>query len=67
MYISLTSLFDHYIQGGTSDGSDTQAGTATSANIATAPIVPSDSSESITINGRTFILAPKLPNATGNL
>src|SRR6266851_7452132 len=48
-------------------GQCSQAGTTASANIVTAPIVPSDSSESITINGRTFILAPKLPNATGNM
>ena len=48
-------------------GQHSQAGTAASANIATAPVVPSDSSESITINGRTFILTPELPNATSDM
>ena len=49
------------------DSQCSQTSAAASANIATTAAIPSDSAKSMTINGRTWILTPDIPDTAGDL
>jgi len=52
---------------GNHGGQRSQASTTATANIATASITSADVTESMTINGRTWVLAPDISDHTGNI
>jgi hypothetical protein len=52
---------------GNRSGQRSQTGTTASANVATASIASANGSESMTINGRTWVLVPEVPDTSSDI